>query len=715
MFGTKRIINRLLAAVSALLLLPFAAPRAFAAEESNLARGKAVSVSSDAANGRSYNELDRFAPEKLTDGVYGKADYGAPEWNKFYRAVGRTLTVDLGENSRVTRVRARFLHNRAAGVTSPRRISVFVSQNGKDFSPAKTVSGGEPPFAPDRGDKTEIAVYELSLEPVAARFVALHFDVTVNTFIDEMEIFGDREDIPAPPTEFADIIKNENAFFPREGLGGDHDIVLFHAGYSPEDEKLVNNTEEQFLVYIGYREKGGKITDTMFDSVMFLTLQGKCPSGGSLTIAGGKTVMSDWETLLDSCFSKEYNLGALDRAAGELNRALGLGDRKISVYLTVPYPKTGTPAFGDIDGDGQPEGINGYGDCLAVTEWFIKECIRRWDGAGYENLAFKGFFCNSEGLTCSRFEYEERYAADAAEIMRSYGKTCVMIPYLHGEGIDRYRELGLDAALMQPNLSFNETLQDDPEGAMLDFAETAKRFGLGMEMEIADGVRWEPEKLGALYEQYLVSAAQSGLMTGTVHAYYNGAGPGVFYDCCVSSDAAKRRFYDLTYKFIKGTLEYPENYGVHETQTEFSAAARERITGDAGVSGDWSFTFKTTRNPANGYVLFNESEKTFSYTPDRKFAGTDGFEYAVLCGGKEILRREITVTVAGGEAASSESSEPASRALPENGITGANRGGLRTAVYAAIGALALLAGAACVFFAVKKLKKRKKGGGNGEA
>ncbi|MBO4277844.1 MAG: DUF4855 domain-containing protein [Clostridia bacterium] len=713
---TRKIrIKRLLAALSALLLIPFGALPPFAEGETNLARGKSVSVQSDAANGRSYGELDRFEPQKLTDGAYGRADFGDTAWNKFYRAVGRTLTVDLGENCRIDRVCARFLHNCQAGVTSPRKIKVYVSQNGVDFAEAKVLSGGEPPFAANYGTKTEIALYDLTVEPAAARYVALHFDVVVNTFIDEIEIYGGRTGVPEPLTEFTDIVKDENAFFPREGLGGDHDIVLFHAGYYPQDEKLVNNTEEQFLAYIGYRDAKGKIADTMFDSVMFLTLQGNSPSGGNLTISGEKTVMSDWVTLLDSYFSAEYNLGALDRAAAKLKQTLSLGsEHKISVYLTCPYPKTGTPVFGDIDGDGAEEGINGYSDCLAVTAWFIDSCLARWEEAGYENLAFKGFFCNSEGLTGSRYEYEERYASDAAALMHERGLLCVMIPYLHGEGIDRYKELGLDAALMQPNLSFNDTLKDDPEGVMLDFAQTAKRFGLGIEMEIADGARWEPETLGKYYEQYLVSGAQSGLMTGTVHAYYNGAGPGVFYDCAVSAKPELRRYYDLTYKFIKGTLEYPENYGVHDTQTEYKAAERERITGDTGVSGDWGFTYKISENPQHGYVVFDAADNSFSYTPDRKFAGADSFGYTVVCGGEEVLARRITVEVAGGEAPAEESSAPEQVSQPENGITGADRSGTRIAVYAVCGALALAAGAVCVYFALRALKKRKKGGENGE-
>ncbi len=616
------------------------------AEGENLALGRDVTVESHVANEKSYAELDRFTSKILTDGKYGRADFGDSKWAKFYRATGRVLTIDLGENCTVDKIVTRFLQNSQAGVVAPKKIEVFVSQDGKNFSRVENLSGNESPFLPSRTNNTEIAKYEMTFKSVAARFVAISFDVTVNTFVDELEIYGSGGSSLTPPTEFCDIIeKGKGEYLDRNALGGVHDIVCFHAGYSPDNEILVNNSKESFLYYIAYRDEDKKIVDTMFDAVMFLTLQGKCPSGGNLTISDGQTVMSDWVTLLDNYFHPEFNLYALDEATAEMKKTLKLDDGyKTSVYLTIPYPKIGNIEFGDYDGDGKVDKIDDYQATLDVTKWFMDEVDKRFAEADFKNIELKGYFCNSEGITRQRFDYEWDFARDAAKLMRDRGLQCVMIPYYQGVGIDANEEFKFDAMLMQPNLSFNDTLKDDPAGMMEDFAQTAKQLGLGVQMEIADGVRWDAS-LGKYYEQYLVSASQNGLMTDTVHAYYNGAGPGVFYDCAVSLNPELRWYYDATYKFIKGTLSLPtEKVSDKATQT-LTVTDNKRVIGETGVNGDWHCTYRMKQAPKNGYANLVNGTNTFSYLADRKFSGVDTFTYEILYNGEVIAERTVTVNV----------------------------------------------------------------------
>lgn len=637
----------------------------------NLAKGREVTVKTHIANEKSYAEMDRFDSIILTDGKYGRADFGDASWAKFYRATGRILNIDLGENCTVERIVTRFLQNSQAGVVAPKAISVFVSQNGTDFAKCEIISGNGSPFPPSRTNGTEIAKYEILLKPTAARYIALSFDVTVNTFCDELEIYGSKGSTLTPPTDFCDIIaKSKGEYLSREALDGDHDIVCFHAGYSPDNEALVNNTKDSFLYYIAYRDDDRKIVDTMFDSVMFLTLQGKCPSGGSLVITGGETVMDDWITLLDNYFDPNYNLFALDAATAEMKKTLSLDDGyKTSVYLTIPYPKIGNIEFGDYDGDGKPNKIDSYEAALAVTEWFMDEVDKRFSEAKFENIVLKGYFCNSEGLTRQHYDYEWDFARDAARLMQERGLACVMIPYYQAVGIDANDELQFDAMLMQPNLSFNASLQDDPAGAMEDFAHTAKQLGLGIQMEIADGVRWDVS-LGKYYEQYLVSASANGLMTDTVHAYYNGAGPGVFYDCAVSTKPELRWYYDATYKFIKGTLSLPSEKVGEEYTKELTVTDTKRVSGETGVLGDWYCSYRLKKAPKNGYANLENGNKIFTYLADRKFNGVDSFTYEILYNGEVIAERTVTVNVdregltESVPPESTESSEPQSQAEP---------------------------------------------------
>ena len=695
----KRISVIILAVIFMLNVFPV---QSLAASE-NLALGKTVTVKSHIANEKSYGELDRFAPNILTDGKYGNADFGDARWAKFYRATGRILTVDLQNNCAIDRIVLRFLQNSQAGIVAPKEIKVFVSQNGTDFVAAEIKEGGRSPFLPSRSNGTEIAKYEIDLRRVAGRYVAISFDVTVNTFIDELEIYGEKDSALEPPTDYTDIIApSKGEYLDRNALSGDHDIVCFHAGYSPDNQVLVNNTKDSFLYYVGYRDKSRKITDTMFDSVMFLTLQGKCPSGGNLTISGGATVISDWEMLLDSYFSPEYNLSALEEATAEVKSALSLSDEyKTSVYLTIPYPKISDIEFGDFTGDGKPDRIDSYEKTLAVTEWFMDQVDKRWAEAGFKNIQLKGYFCNSEGITRQYYDYEWDFARDAAAIMRERGLCCVMIPYYQAVGIDANEDFRFDAMLMQPNLSFNDTLKDDPAGMMEDFAETAKQLGLGIQMEIADGVRWDAT-LGKYYAQYLISASKNGLMTDTVHAYYNGAGPGVFYDCAVSQKPELRWYYDMTYKFIKGTLELPEEKLSEEYTKELSVNDISRVKGETGVAGDWYVSYKITKSAKNGHVNLADGTKTFSYLADRKFNGSDSFEYQILYNGEVIATRTVNITVdrvLEGAESSSVVSEQESTPGTQTGTGG------RSNIRYLLGALAVLVCAATAIILMKKKKK----------
>lgn len=677
-------------------------PKSVSAAGSNLALGKSYTVETAASDDRSYSEMQSCTDTVLTDGERGDTDYGSPKWGKFYRAVARTITVDLGAACTVSEIKTCFLQNASAGIIAPQSIKIFASSDGVNFCEAEVKSGGNPPYPASYSfDPSVIAEYDIVIKSVSARYIALYFDVTVNTFCDEIEIYGTVGSSLEPPTDFVTVGGDtHDELCARDALGGDHDIICFHAGYYPDDETLVNNTVNSFLSYIGYYDGEHRISDTMFDSVMFLTLQGKCPSGGSLCIDGGTTVMSDWVTLLDNYFSEEYNLSALDEATRQLKETLSLDkSHTTSVYLTIPFPKISDADFGDYDGDGKSDRIGSTDDCIKVMRWFIDEINARWEKAGYENLTLKGYFYFSEAISDTYYDYESELAAKAVSLIHEYGLYSVMIPFYQASGIDKVYDIGFDAALMQPNLSFNAALQDDPEGMMEDFRETAEKYGLGIQMEIADGFRWEPEKFGVYYLQYLISASKNGLMTDTIHAYYNGAGPGVFYDISRSQNAYSRWFYDATYKFIKGTLDLPEEARVSGADTEFTVTGREKAVGKTGAQGDWYYTYEFTLNPADGYCILSGGSDSFIYSADRNFSGTDTFSYNILLNGEVIGSNTVTVTVL-----AEEGSESASEAGSEAELVPADRD-LRTVRIVAYAVGAVIA--AVLLFLLFRSKKNK--------
>ena len=701
---TKQVLAGLLASA----MLPVALP-AFAAEgRTNIALGKPYTVESDAPNEHSLGTTEQGGKEQLTDGVYGTSEYYSGLWAHFVNAYGRTVTIDLGETMSVDGVAMEFLQNREEGVYCPRTLTVSLSENGTDFETVATI---EKPVSNTLDGRVRVP-YTADFASARARYVRVHFDVQVNTFLDEIEVYGGaltddaRALSPVPPEE-------EELYFDNGADIGVRDIMCFHNGYYPQDETLVNNTKDVFRSYIGYVDSEGNYVDTMFDAIMFLILQGFCPSGGKLTKDGGPTVLSDWEYLLDNTFGEGINLDALNEATAELKADLDLPDtHKTAVYLTVPYPKISDLDFGDWDGDGVVEKISTLDDCVDVYCWFVDECIRRFAENNYEHLDFKGFFWCSESIIEDQNDYEVEMAYRCVEQIQSRGLQCVFIPYFQSAGSWMAEDIGFDATILQPNLSFNAWAQKDPASFMEDFVDTAAKYHFGIQMEMKENLATNMDPYADYFLQYLVSASRSGMMTDAVHAYYQGAGYGSVHQCAVSSDARVRWFYDALYKFIKGTLSLPEEVEV-QYEPEITVAQGDLYSGEITISGDWMNDFEVSEQAPNGTVSCFPERNEFRYRPDRNYVGEDSFAITVNKpdGTTEELTFRVNVT---GEAGGASQPEPSDGAVSggdapqEKGTNWALIGGLAAGAVVLVGGIAAGVAAATAKLAGGKNKKKKK-------
>ena len=98
--------------------------------------------------------------------------------------VGRTVTIDLGASMSVDGVAMEFLQNKEHGVYCPRTLTVSLSENGTDFETVATV---EKPVSNTANGRIRVP-YTADFEKARARYVRVHFDVQVNTFLDEIEV-----------------------------------------------------------------------------------------------------------------------------------------------------------------------------------------------------------------------------------------------------------------------------------------------------------------------------------------------------------------------------------------------------------------------------------------------------------------------------------------------------------------------------------------------
>lgn len=697
--NASRFLSKLLCAS---LVLPLCAMlfSVFPAAEgtTNLALGKPYTIESLAANDHSYGDNERGAKDQLTDGKYGEPHnfYGGP-WAHFARGFGRVITVDLGDVCAVESIYTRFLQNQAYGIFCPIDLEVALSENGKDFMPAGSAANPIPTTAyggTESSPQTLAAEYRISLnQAYRARYVRLTFDVSVNAFCDEIEIYGTTAPGTAAALSGFETPAEDKGFPSRDSIGV-HDIICFHHGYYPSDEKIACNSVESFLPFIGYRDTNGKYTDTMFDAVMFLIVQGHTESSDrKLTIDGGPSILSDWEMLIDSAFQEDYNLAALDTATAQLKETLSLPDsHKTAVYLSIPYPKTGDGAFGDLDGDGVEEKLTTVDDCMTAIVWYLNRIEEEWSKRDFQHIELKGFFFFSESLECSRYEYERELAKRTVSLLHARSYQCVSIPFYQAGGFQDADEYGFDVSLMQANLSFNEQLQEDPEGMMEDFVSTANQYGFGIQMELSHSLLSDVDLYASYYEQYLISASRSGLMD-SVHAYYDGAGPGLFYNCCMAAKTSKMRWlYDATYKFIKATLDLSESSPLNEEIALEMVNDGSYIDGTLPLSGDWYFQYEVVRDAEHGYTRFLDGQTTFRYACDRQYAGEDSFTVRVLAGGRDLGTITYTVNIKAAEQEDPGTGEEDPSASPpaESGSNAGKIAAIACAAAAALTATALL-------------------------
>ncbi len=546
-------------------------------EAKNLALNKEVKIKTLVPIENCYASVEKGSKDMLTDGQTGDPSscYGG-DWAHFYRGMGRSLTVDLEGEFAVSGFEIGFIHDKNMGIYSPEYVEYELSENGIDFY---RVARAESPYPASFAMQVR-AVYSQTLDrAVKARYARFVFGVEVNVFCDEIRVLG-RECDGSEAALCGEAVSQpcKNKYADRESLGGVYDIPLLYFGYWPENERVAKIRKDDFIPYIAYIDREGRPIDTMFDAVMLLTVQGRCPSGGSLGYHGAPSKLSDWEYIIEELFAEGQNLKALDEAVAEVKSALSLDkDYKHKVYLTAPVPKVSNEPFGDLNGDGIEEKLLTDDDCIEAYAAFVDIVTRRFESEHFENIVIDGWFWNNESLSRAARDNEEYFAVHCVENLHKRGYKCVHIPYFQAGGSEKAERVGFDCTTMQPGISFQNVLAKNPQEMMLDFTSLCKKYGFGVELEVHHGVN-NPETrehYSRLFDEYMLACMRNGMMTETVHTYYQAAGPGVFYNCAVSKEDSMRVLYEKLYKFIKGTLTEADFVAADEVKEEVTEEVTE--------------------------------------------------------------------------------------------------------------------------------------------
>lgn len=474
---------------------------------------------------------------RLTDGVFAtRATMNDPAWARFTRGVERSILFDLGAIGCISEFRIRLLREKATNIRLPGAIEFSVSDNGVDFETVASQNG----LHTDR--EAEMIQVKSVLKPaVQARFIRVSFNCMVHVYIDQIEAYGKkditgaREIVPDKPGEGA----FPNRYCTADELGGAKDVIL--AYYCHEEREPLE--KEHFLPYVGYLDKNGKATDTMFDGYLFLPFV-------SFLYEGYKKKPLDkakWQYYMDQQFLPGKNLDALELAAEQVAKDLNKPDLKVKAFFSILYPVVEQRAFGEVGG--KMRDFTVLEDRIAAIKWLIDEQEERFYAKKYKHIDLSGFYWFTEEIDYNDTQLLEmiRFTTD---YVRSKNLITTWIPYYLASGFDDYRRLGFDMACYQPNYAFR---QDIPEQRLFDAADTAKLLGMCIELEVGGTEQWNVEHT----RNYYAAGAVTGYMKEAAHMYYQEGMPGAFYKAYHSSDPELHSMYDDSYRFIKGT--YPKD------------------------------------------------------------------------------------------------------------------------------------------------------------
>lgn len=529
---------------------------------------------------------------------------------------------DLGATSTVKSVNVHFTHKESWGIIVPASYDVFISDDGINWYNAGTCK-----LEPNSTDCLINATLKFK-KPVKARYVSVYLMTNGWVGFSEIEIFGTTATKGTPTIA--------EAKYPKRGEGS--------LGYQAPDEDLIKGykdvcllyhrvdrpgyNENELLRYLAYVDTNGEIKDVMFDSFLFLQ-SGDLPSGKANNSAITKADV-DW--MLNSIFSSDINLGAMEKVAGQIKEALGLDeDFKFGIGITLYKPTIGT-TYGDYDGDGTEDVINNEADRIAALDAYMTDVESRFEKANYKHLELMGYYWYHEGIYVENNDVEILKAT--SKKCHAHGYDLFWIPWYNAPGVKFWKDCDIDVAVMQPSYAFDKAVG---KGRLEQAANYIRQYGMGIEIEIGSANLNDPE-LRQRYIEYLMGGVQYGYLKNCIHMYYQEVT--AYYAAAISGDPVVRQLYDYTYQFIKGTL------AAHPDALEpvkVTGKANEVITGSV-TAEKVNYVMATVQSPEHGTLTLG-ADGSFTYYPEKDFVGTVTFSYTYNAGLGESKPCTIEITI----------------------------------------------------------------------
>lgn len=579
----------------------------------NLAYGKQVAISQPDAVFDQIQGIGLYGSEsplnqawKLTDGKYGDVTNWAntADWFVFYRKLKREVVIDLEQVSTINKISTGFGMRGDVGIAPPINVRFYVSNDGSDY---RYLGKSEPdtPFyfeytngSNDMHRKVYAIDRTVDGQPlnVQGRFVKLVFTINIFGWMDEIEVIGKPgvvDGAELPPQRDDGFTYDQYAAPGAASSAEIRDQFLWYSGpMSASNSHFTDWTKEKASAFLAYKDIYGRIRDWFFSDILAIPVtQMITPSGFDQAGNARYVTKEDLLAYLDFIFQEDTQLGAIDQAASEINRALRT-NQKVRVNMAIPFIEESSN-FGDIYNDGStlplraidfadqvddPSSYEGrlemarlaFENKKAAVRWYIEEVERRFQEAGYRNLVLNSFYWYHERIMEPTGEAELIQAT--SQYLKDKGYYFTWIPYIGPGSAYLWRDLGFTTASVQPNFAFSNS----KKAIFPAISDLARRTGGALEIEYDDY---------RTLSQYLNYGVFEGYMTGAHNTYYLAAMPivdGAYAFTPLdptkvpdSLSAIRRGVYDQIYNYVKG--QYEPTFGMHQS-VDLSDPADLKVT-----------------------------------------------------------------------------------------------------------------------------------------
>lgn len=237
--------------------------------------------------------------------------------------------------------------------------------------------------------------------------------------------------------------------------------VLIYNGLN-ENESF---TTDFYDSYLSYKDEYGN-SQPMFDSFIVLGL--RYPGGQFAENHLNTANYSDYLWYIERTFKS-------DGALAKLNEAAAIQNRKVNVYLTIPYPKRS----GDIITlNGTVLDNNNY-TRSDLARWYVDQVTRYWKASQYSNIDLQGFYWLNETV---KVDNDGAILNSLSTYLKRLNYEFVYAPHATSTNFKKWQRYGFDASFLQPNAF--RTSVPNKEARLHKAFVNAQIYGSGITLEV---------------------------------------------------------------------------------------------------------------------------------------------------------------------------------------------------------------------------------------